>query len=413
MLSMKKKIIFAFFVLASTSSLSETLTLQEFLQKSVSSNLDLQISNSKLEAFRAQDTGINLPPPMLGIIQSEESPGNKTNGFQVTQVIPFPTKLKADSSVREWTAKAQEKNSAATLVETLHQGRQLYFDLWAGQEKLVFLIEKKNLLKEHIQLSRSVARSDNFAAIHILKIESELDLLENDIELTQQFVAEKNFEASLFLNEPSENFKLTATLPAPLSAFDVNNFSNSKIPQLEATELTLNAFKTRENDARSSWFPEFSISYREMGASAMTNKNSELMIGFTLPFLYFWEPQGLHGQALQETRMAELELEKQKRSLQSEKLTLIHRVESLKKQFITIQEKLIPRAEKRVRLVRNVVPRDSEAIQDHKETMTALPELKIQALEIRKMYESTLSALQKFSSSKNEFNRSEYLHEKL
>ena len=58
--------------------------------------------------------------------------------------------------------------------------------------------------------------------------------------------------------------------------------------------------------------------------------------------------------------------------------------------------KLIPRAEKRMRLVRNQAPRDMETLQDHREIMEAFPDLKLKSLALREQYEEAVSELEKY-----------------
>ena len=83
----------------------------------------------------------------------------------------------------------------------------------------------------------------------------------------------------------------------------------------------------------------------------------------------------------------EYEFEKQKRILDSDKVILFSRLESLKKQIDNLNNKLIPRAEKRMKLVHNLAPRDMETIQDHRETMETFPDLKLKSLDLRMAYD--------------------------
>ena len=124
-----------------------------------------------------------------------------------------------------------------------------------------------------------------------------------------------------------------------------------------------------------------------MAATSTASKYNELMVGVTLPFVFFWEPSSISNGATKSRLAGEYEFEKQKRILDSDKVILFSRLESLKKQIDNLNNKLIPRAEKRMKLVHNLAPRDMETIQDHRETMETFPDLKLKSLDLRMAYD--------------------------
>ncbi|MGK4495532.1 hypothetical protein ACSLVN_27370, partial [Klebsiella pneumoniae] len=75
-----------------------------------------------------------------------EKGGGSTSGFEVSQTIPFPTKLTNDHSVRQLEAKAQSEMQKAASSEILAKARLLYFSLWTAQERLTLLKEKKSAI---------------------------------------------------------------------------------------------------------------------------------------------------------------------------------------------------------------------------------------------------------------------------
>lgn len=105
----------------------------------------------------------------------------------------------------------------------------------------------------------------------------------------------------------------------------------------------------------------------------MSQKYNEIMVGVTLPFIFPWGPYSESGKARAERLQKEYELEKERRKISSEKESLLSRVHSIRRQLERLTEKLIPRAEKRMKIVHNLAPRDMETLQDHRETMEAFP----------------------------------------
>lgn len=375
-----------------------SLTLESFLSQVREQNLGIKVESAKAEAASARAVGVALPAPMVGIVQMKETGGGKASGFEVNQTIPFPTKLTSDRSARRYEASAQEEGRKAIVSETMAKARLLYFSIWAAQEKSGLLKERKAAINQHIKLSRAGSRSDSFSNIHILKAESDLDALDNDIISAEQAFRNKQIEAAEYINADPAQFRPIVEEP---SLAELPGKSLETPHQLESAKLTLESFKSRESEAASAWLPEFNLRYKKMGASPMLPRYTEVQVNASLPFLVFWEPHAATKSAAAERMQAELELERESRKVQTERASLQVKAEALRKQLDNLNFKLLPRAEKRMRLVRNLAPRDLETLQDHREAMEAFPDLKLKALEYREQYEETIAELQKFAQTKD------------
>lgn len=388
-----------YLLLGFQSAYGQTMTLQEYLKKAAVQNIDLEIDQSRADSISAKAVGLAIPPPMVGLIQMKEQQGTSANGFEISQTIPFPTKLSGDRSARKYEAMSQEENRLSSKKQTLLRAKILYISLWQDQERTELLEQKWNFLQDHIKLSRSTVRSDSFAATHLLKAESDFDFLENDIESSKQNIREKQIQIALFIGADPSSFKAVAIEPVITPLPIITSLEDSH--QFRSLNLNLESLKAREFEAKSSWLPDFNFRYKEMGATSMSTRYNESMVGITLPFLFFWEPNSTSKQAHAARLIGEYNLEKQRRSFNSIKMTLLSRAESLKKQIETLNTKLIPRAEKRMRLVHNLAPRDMETLQDHRETMEAFPDLKMKALNLRMQYEESVAELEKFTTDKD------------
>lgn len=373
----------------------ERLSLTQFLSLVQKQNLDLKINQAKKDVQDAKDSGVDLPPPTLTFNQMQMEPSKeKSRGYEISQTIPFPTKLMADKNQRGYLAQAQTEKSLVREKEILAQAKSLYFNLWYLQEKLFLLKEEQKILENHTRLARSTARSDSFASVHVLKTESDLDLLDNEIQDFEQSKKEKLREVANFLNQDSQNFQILVEEPPLSKPPQLGKVEDSH--QVKALQYELESFRSQDTKAKSEWLPDFMLSYKKMNKSSMYPEYSEVMVGVSLPFLFFWEPYGKSKASLAEKRQAQFELEKQKNEISAQKENLLEKVQILKNQILNLKEKTIPRAEKRIKLVRNVAPRDMETLQDHRDTMEALPKLKEKALELRVQYEKAISDLGKY-----------------
>lgn len=392
-------IVFSILILLALSALADDrMSLDSFLTRVQEQSIDLKVESAKVASSEAKSVGIALPPPMVGFSQMREESGSKATGFEVNQNIPFPTKLSSDHSARKYEAQAQIEMLQAKKKEILVNGKLLYLMLWQFQERVSLLEEKKYVLQNHIKLARSSARSDSSAAVHLLRAESDLDLLDNEILVENQKLIEKQSEAAILLNAEPEKFKIVASEP---SLSEIPKFADvENTYQVKTLKYSLEGFKSKESEAKSSWLPDFNLRYKKMGATSMSEGYDEIMVGITLPFLFFWEPYSLSQAASAQRMAAEYELIKQTRTIGAEKKSLLSRAESLKKQIENIKTKLLPRAEKRMKIVRNLAPRDIDTLQDHRETMEAFPDLKMKALDLRLEYETAVANLEKYAREK-------------
>lgn len=372
----------------------DRLSFQGFLKLAVENNLDLKIGTAKYEAIRSQSKAIHIPPPMVGYMKMTDQSGSSADGFEINQTIPFPTKLSKERSARKLMVQAEAENRQINENEIRAWAKVVYFNLWASQQKKVALLEKKGVLESHIRRAQAGVRSDSFLKIHQMKAETDLDLLQNEILVADQEILEKTTEAATFLNVDPQSFRPILE-EIPLSPIPKES-SISKAPQLEASRLTLESFRAQEGAARSSWFPDLYLRYRELGQTQLMPKTSELMVGISLPFIFPWDASSSSGLATAQRTQAQYEFEKEKRAVDTTRILLLAKIKSLRLQLMNIYDRLLPRAERRMKLIHNLSPRDMETLQDHRETLEAFPALKIMALELRGRYEAAVAEALKY-----------------
>lgn len=373
----------------------ETLSLDSFLKMVSEQNLSLKANSAEVDAAKAKEVGVDIPPPMVGLTQMHDQSGS-ANGFEISQSIPFPTKLSSNHLARKFDSQSKQASLEAAKTELLAKSRLLYVSLWLGEERIKFLNERKSAIQQHLKLSNASARSDSFLRIHVLKAESDLDLLENEIIEQEQVFREKQIQMAEFSGNDPNSFK--PLILAPLISEIPNLESLSQPIQLESKRFDLENLKARESEAKSSWLPDLNFRYREMGGTSLNPRYGEMMIGVSLPFVFFWEPNAAATTAAAERQKGEVEFDLEKLRIDSRKASLFAKAQALKKQLDQINNKLLPRAEKRMRLVQNIAPRDMESIQDHREAMEAFPDLKLKTLKLREQFEETVAELTSFKS---------------
>lgn len=377
---------------------ADSLRLQEFLKNVLNQNLDLKMEQAKSATVDAQSSTISLPPPMVSFSKLTEKEGSSAQGFEISQTVPFPGKILKNKSSRSLEAQAQKVNLSAKQNEVLSEARQAFYEYWGSFEKIRILRQKRDVLSKHLRLVRSGTRSDSSMKLHFIRTESDLDLLDNDLEIANQSLEEIRLKIALLLNFSSAT-EIPEPEEPPLSSLPLEIDFKANPPQLQASRLELQSFTARESEAKQSWFPDFTFTYKEMGATQMMPQYSEFMVGVTLPFLFPWDTSSEAKKTSSERLESELRYKKTQLEIDSSKTASWTRARSLKNQLTTTEEKLIPKAHKRMRIVQNIAPRDMESLQGHRETMEALSDLQLKALELRLAYEKSISELDRWKST--------------
>lgn len=374
---------------------AESISLSGYVTEVETQNLTLKASSATVDAADARSAGVKLPEPMVGYIQMQDKSGS-ANGFEISQTIPFPTKLTSDRNARKIEVEIEKANAIGLKKEVLAKARLLYISVWAAQAKLQFLKEKKDAISQHLRLSRASTRSDSSLQIHTLKAESDLDLLDSDIIEAEQMLKEQQIAFAEFAKKDTTSYRPTVETP-PLS--EIPKFEELKSPsQLEAKRLDVERLDARASEAKSGWLPDFNVRYRDVGSTGMMPALKEVMIGATIPFAFFWEPHAASKSAQAEKLKAQAEYSQEKIRIEATTTSMLAKAESLKKQIELINEKLLPRAEKRMKLVHNLAPRDMESLNDHREAMEQFPDLKLKGLDLRMQFESTVAELARFAT---------------
>lgn len=355
------------------------LNIEDFLQKVQAQSPEILVEKFKSEEFKAKAQGIRVSPPMFGFMNMKDS-GGTNHGIEVTQELPFPTKITKEKEVRDLESLAQNKNFSYKKNEILLDARKAYFEFWKSFESKKILEEKLNWLKNHVRLSRSIARSNSAGQIHLLASESEQDQLDNELLEVQADLAEKANSLKTYVPDlQTEN--LTPDSVPKLEILSLEK--NQKSFLVDAKESELKAASSVKDLKKQSYFPDLILRYRSYNGNDMSPRNEEIMIGVTLPFLFFWQPQSEVGEASARQQRAEVEVLKAKLTVETLVKSLFEKSKAIGKQLENFKEKLIPRAHKRMKLVENLTVRTMEGLDEHRMVMFDFLELRQKELNAR------------------------------
>lgn len=387
----------------SQGALAETsLSSEDFVQLALQQNLDIRLANAKTIESTANAKGIRIPPPSVAFSQMNMEGGQTAQGWQVSQTLPFPTKISRDYSARQHAVSAREEEETVVRQEVAARAKLIYFLVWEAQEQKVVVKQKQDVLKKHLRIAKSIAQSDTFAKIHVLKAESELDRIENELEMVSQTHQERLSMAAQFLDKNPASFKFRASNPGLSAEPKISSVDDT--PQIQAMNHHLKHYQNLEKAAQSDWLPDLTLNYSHMGETLRFPENNQIMVGFTLPFAYFWQPAAESDKTSAQRMKTEINLNKAKRNIQADKVNLEKALHTFKNQIAVLNDKILPKAVKRKRLFQNIAPRDLSSLQEHLETYLSIPNIQLQILKLQAQYEQAVAMLSRYQAEKGGSN---------
>ncbi|MBY0518151.1 MAG: hypothetical protein K2P81_14680 [Bacteriovoracaceae bacterium] len=368
------------------SNLAIADSIDAFVSKVKNSNLEIASQSLILTASEARSKGVSLKAPMVGVSQMRTLEEGVAYAFEVQQEVPLSSRLSSDKTSRENAFELQRKESEFFSTEKVLQARLAFVSYWKDHEKINYLTEVRDWLKNHLSYARSVVRSDASSNIYALEIESYLGVLENDLSsVKSDLEAEKsklkelsfdeNYEPGLPVIDDPKN------LPEASSSSRISSISLSK---LKVASSMLEVAKT-------SYLPNLIIRARKLDRPMMFMANQEIMLGIDLPFAFFWQPRAEKAEAVANKMIAEANYRKAEVESEALKQSLMKRSDILKNQIKTLKDVSIPAAQKSLKYLKNIAPRDMSGLETHRRIFQDYISLRTQLVELRMAYEEIYS----------------------
>lgn len=370
------------------------LTLEQFVNEVEVQSPDLVIEKANIEVAKARASGVRISPPMVGAMQMKDSSGTN-RGYEISQEIPFPTKLSNDKKLRNLEFDTQQERSRLQKISLLADARVAYTEFWSASTRFAIQKEKLEWLRRHLKITKTTSWSDTSAKVHLLEVESEADLLENEVLTLEAEVAATKATLRNFV--PELNVEEIIPVEPTIPSLEIE--TKTLGPAVVLKEKELAAMNALEDYKKQTYLPDFLIRLRSFNGNEISPQSQELMVGISLPFVFFWQPKAEVAEASAQKLKAEAELQKSKIEFESKLSSLTKKLESNQMQLINLREKLIPRAERRMKLVQNLSTRTMEGLDQHKIVMTGFLDLKIRSIDLRADYEKTIREILKLANS--------------
>ncbi len=368
----------------------EALSLKEYLDLVRTANPEIAVETAKQEQALQRDFGIQLPAPMIAISKMNEM-GQERYAWELSQSLPFPSKLRVDAKVRELESESAKYFLKNKIFNILEKSKQEYFLWWKNSEQKNILLEKRKILKDYQARLDAADRFDATMKIHSMDTRLEIEIF--DVELID---LENTIRQNILNLEYLSGGQKALGLEKPEEPKDISQdliFDPEQNSQIKAQDLKISALRQNQEFAEQAWLPNFTFKFRDAPSYDMKRRSQEFMVGIDLPFLFFWQTQAEKNVAIAKTLEAEKELAQIRLEKKTEFLASVNRAKSLQNQIQHIESRIIPVAEKRLKVVHGLALRDMEGLSDHKNSLELLPNLRSKLLNLKVEYFNTLAKL--------------------
>ena len=385
-----------------TPSSGEKTSLFSMIELASKNHPEIAALRARVDAAQARrQAAPSIPPPSLSLgVMGEQGPfnsnGRMENSIEVRQTLPFPTKLTAESRTRHYEEQATEEELQARLRSLRAEVRVAYFDLYRARELQGILHERKSILEAHVRRIRSTSLSDRMLQVHLLRFESEVELSQNELEKAQQESQVAQGALNVLVGQdPHTTLPVLEEPPLPGIPNVALDSSVEGHPQIQALKSTAQAAEAASDRARAEWLPDFMLKYRyNRRFDGVTPSNSEVMVGVELPFLFFWQPNGRAAEASARVAETRAQVVKSRNDLKFEQLKARTSAQSLYERILAYQKRILPKAEKRMKIAHSTAPTDMESLNEHRESTESLLDLRMASLSLRADYEKAIATLE-------------------
>lgn len=302
-LGLKQKISLALFVLLfSTLSANEPLQLNALVDEVIRQNPNLDATRLRILAAQEAVYRVQALDDPQVMITSDQNKFHKISEFtpmmtyEVSQMIPFPGKLRLKGEIATQLMLQQQSINITTYRELIRQTKLYYYQLYTNLVSLRINSDNIALAKALIDDSLALYRTGKEEYAETTKMQLELQMLEEQrLMLESEKVMFRSMLNALLNRSPNAPLGepiAAYTKPIKLSFNQAESIALSSRSELQGMEAMVLEQEKMAQLARKNYYPDFmvGVAYEKM------NNNMEghiddawmLKVGFNLPI---WIPE--------------------------------------------------------------------------------------------------------------------------
>jgi len=297
---MRISLILALIIILSLNAYSqgEGLRLDQLINPALERNPQIKSLQDARDAQKARASAEGaLPDPVLGFSLKNVGLDRFTVGqemmsevgFSVSQMIPFPGKLRLKSAVASSQALQVEETLKAARLSLVREIKELYAKLFYYQKSLELLQRKKDVLRNALQISEVKYSVGVGVQSDLFKAQVEISGIEEMILTMEQMARTTRANINSLLDLPPESplgnpkeidfYELKADLST------LQEQAQAKSPVLKEAQLMVDQGEIEVKMAKKEYYPNFMIQVGKGFKGALPDMY-EVMVGVEVPLYY-------------------------------------------------------------------------------------------------------------------------------
>ncbi len=279
------------FVHANTDTL---IDLDGLLAQAIANNPEL---SALMAEYRAAGMRISvlryLPDPMVSIEWQGE---NRMYG--ISQKLPFPTKIAAQSKVEALTAEQNYLKYAYRVNSVILDVKSAYAQLYFSHRKAEAAEKAVLFLKQVYSVTLNKYAFGEASQSEVLRAQIELSKAENDRAAAEDDISISGAALNVLLHrhvdEPLGIPLEPVTRTGQLDLEELYSLARKKEPMLKAYGVAFEKAAVMKSLARQTYLPDFMLGFNQMDGVMNDRK---YMLGFTIPLWFIGKQRNLVREA--------------------------------------------------------------------------------------------------------------------
>jgi outer membrane protein TolC len=300
MLKNKYYIVISCLILSFTNSLAQTLSLDAVLTNIKANNPQLKMYDSDIQSMNASakgakswmapqvSTGFFMTPYNTKMWKADDmSPGMGFYMLGVEQMIPNPSKLKADFNYMNAMSSVENENKNYT-INQLNALAKTYYYQWLILNKKIKIVNDNLFHSEHMIKSMEIRYQYNMDKLPTYyKAKSQYGTLQNMIIMMENDIFQKRIMLNTLMSRDKNTvFEIDSTYT--LNDFDFRKSDTTSLSQnrsdVKAIEKTIALNQLKIKAEKTKLLPEFGVKYDHMFAFGTQPQQFSLMLMVNIPF---------------------------------------------------------------------------------------------------------------------------------
>lgn len=341
----------------------QELILDSLIAEGLRANPDLKAAHFRFqsEKFNANASG-TLPDPTLGLVFSnlpidsyrlDETPMSGIS-LGITQMVPFPMKLKAKSDIDHLVATSAGLSETELKNQLIRKIKSVFHNLSYWYAVIAIIKENIALMEGLEQVAETRYAAGEGLASDVLRAQTSVSQLRNRLISAEKIYKSSEEMLSSLLNRPAGiTFGIPPVLPEELAELNLDSLLKKALennPRLKKSNVKLLLAEKNKSLAKWNFWPDFSfgIDYRIRESSPMDAvKGTDFLsfrVGVSLPLWFFAKQNKLLGSADENLRSAQNMNEGMHRMLEYQIMERYQEAEKAKAQFEFYRDAILPQA---------------------------------------------------------------------